>query len=233
MVSRVQEVFTYEKLFFAPGATFSKSVDLLTRYNPDLKEDKEFYNPSWLLTKIEDRVTVKVENMRKQPEETLPHLCAQQQIWALMRGSNLGENRLTKEPSSTQTLKGFHSTGSWGLQRKEKCLPLEEGGATCLMCETAPAEEASSQDAKLLKAAKRKKAQENLNKEETRGKKEETKLQDNVGAPEEVSILSSAALSSIKMSKKRRYALSARSGLKDNRPLPRDTNIWKQLLRQP
>ena len=97
------------------------------------------------------------------------------------------------------------------------------------MCETAPGK-TSSQDAKLLKAAKRKKAQENLNKEETRGKKEEPKLQDNVGAREEVSILSSATLSSFKMSKKRRYALSARSGLKDNRPLPQDTNNWKQLL---
>ena len=39
------------------------------------------------------RVTVKVENMRKQPKETLPHLCAQQQIGALMRGSNLGANK--------------------------------------------------------------------------------------------------------------------------------------------
>ena len=73
-----------------------------------------------------------------------------------MKGSKLGANRLTKEPSSTQTLKGFHSTGSWGLLRKEKFLPVEEGGATCLMCGTAPAEEASSQDAKLLKTAKEK-----------------------------------------------------------------------------
>ena len=160
--------------------------------------------------------------MRKQPEETLPHLCAQQQVWALMQGSKLGANRLTKEPSSTQTLKGFHSTGSWGLLRKEKCLPVEEGGATCLMCGTAPVEEASSQDAMLLKTAK-----ENQFKKTSlmRKKKIDNKLKEKVCSPTDVSILSSAALSSFKMSKKRRIALSARSGLKDNRPTKQETNI--------
>ena len=103
-------------------------IDLLTRYRTDLASllSDDFSRPSWMAPKIEDRVTVKVEDMRKQPEDTLPHLCAQQQIWALMKGSNLAANRLTKEPSSTHTLKGLHSTGSWRLQRKEKCLPLEE-----------------------------------------------------------------------------------------------------------
>ena len=160
--------------------------------------------------------------MRKQPEETLPHLCAQQQIWALMKGSNLGANRLTKEPSATQTLKGFHSTGSWGLQRKEKCLPLEAGGATRLMCGTAPAEETSSQDAQLLKTAKEKQFKKTSL---MRKKQEQNKLKENVCFPAEVSILSSAAVSSFKMSKKRRIALSARSGLKDNRPTKQETNI--------
>ena len=152
----LKSVFTTDNLYFAPGATFSQSVNLLTRYCPHLQTliSQEFYSPSWLLTEIADRVTVRVEHMRKQPEETLPHLCAQQQVWALMQGSKLGANRLTKEPSSTQTLKGFHSTGSWGLLRKEKCLPVEEGGATCLMCNTAPVEEVSTQDAALLKTAK-------------------------------------------------------------------------------
>ena len=164
--------------------------------------------------------------MRKQPEETLPHLCAQQQVWALMQGSKLGANKLTKEPSSTHTLKGLHSTGSWGLMRKEKCLPVEEGGATCLMCGTAPVEEASAQDAVLLKAAK-----EKLFKKTSlmRKKKEENKLKENVCSPQ-VLILSSAALSSFKMSKKRRIALSARSGLKDNRLARPDTNIWSGLV---
>ena len=55
-VSRVQEVFTNENLFFAPGETFSQSVDLLTCYRPNLQTliSHEFYSPSWLLPEIED-----------------------------------------------------------------------------------------------------------------------------------------------------------------------------------
>ena len=228
VVSRVQEVFTTDRLYFAPGATFSQSVDLLTRYRPHLQTliSEEFYRPSWLLPEIADRVTVRVEHMRKQPEETLPHLCAQQQVWALMQGSRLGANRLTKEPFSTQTLTGFHSTGSWGLMRKEKCLPVQEGGATCLMCNTAPAKEVSVQDAALLKTAKEKQVKKTS---KMKKRKQENKLSEKVCSPREVSILSFAALSSFKMSKKRKIALSARSGLKDPRPPNQDTNIWSKL----
>ena len=69
-----------------------------------------------------------------------------------MKGSSLGGNLFQQQPYPTQPLKGFHSTGSWGLQRKEKCLPVK----TCLVCGTTPLEEASNMDAKLLKAAKEK-----------------------------------------------------------------------------
>ena len=134
IVSRVQDLWGpyLENLFFAPGETFQHNVDLLTRYQPHLKSllSKEFYRPSFLLPEIENRVTIKVTDMRKQPEETLPHLCAQQQVCP---------NRLTKPPASTQTFRsGLHSIGTWGLQRKEKCLPPGDGVATCLMCGTAP-----------------------------------------------------------------------------------------------
>ena len=37
VVSRVQEVFTTDNLYFAPGATYSQSVDLLTRYRPHME----------------------------------------------------------------------------------------------------------------------------------------------------------------------------------------------------
>ena len=107
--------------------------------------------------------------MRKQPEESLPHLCAQQQVWALMKDSNLVPNTLTKPPESTQTFSGsLHSTGTWGLQRKEKFPAPGEGGATCLMCETAPLGEESSLDIKLLKAAKEKTEKETHPEKETR-----------------------------------------------------------------
>ena len=142
--------------------------------------------------------------------------------------SQLGANRLTKQPASNHTLQGsLHSTGSWGLQRKEKCLPPGEGEATCLMCETAPLGQASTQDVKLLKAAKEKQLKKTFLKKKS---EQETKLQGKVGAQEEVSILSSAALSTFKMSKERRYALSARSGLADKRSPPQDNNIWKTLI---
>ena len=161
IVSRVQDLWAphLDNLFFAPGETFQHNVDLLTRYQTNLARliTPEFYSPAWLKPEISNRVTVKVTDMRKQPEDTLPHLCAQQQVGALMKGSNLGANRLTKRPVPNQTLKGsLHSTGACGLQRKEKCLPPREGGATCLMCETAPLGQASSQDMKLLQAAKEK-----------------------------------------------------------------------------
>ena len=50
--------------------------------------------------------------------------------------------------------------------------------------------------------------------------------------PTVVLILNSPPLSSFKMSKKRRIALSARSGLTDNRPTKQDTNIWSGLVRR-
>ena len=135
--------------------------------------------------------------MRKQPEDTLPHLCAQQQVGALMKGSNLGANRLTKRPVPNQTLKGsLHSTGAWGLQRKEKCLPPREGGATCLMCETAPLGQASSQDMKLLQAAKEKQIKRTTLK---RKPEKQVKSQEKIGVPTEVSIFSSAARSTFKI----------------------------------
>ena len=66
-----------------------------------------------------------------------------------------------------------------------------------------------------------------MNEKEEKKKK---KIKEKVCSPTEVSILSSAALSSFKMSKKRRIALSARSGLRDNRPTKQDTNIWSDLV---
>ena len=41
---------------------------------------------------IEKRITVKVANMRK--AENLPHLNEKFHLWALMKGSSLGENLL-------------------------------------------------------------------------------------------------------------------------------------------
>ena len=86
------------------------------------------------------------------------------------------------------------------------------------MCGTAPLEEASGQDAKLLKAAKEKQVKKGPLK-----RKSLNKLQENV-------CFSTTALSTFKVSKKRRITLSARCGLKDNRPANPDINIWRRVL---
>ena len=232
VVSRIQDLWYphMDNLFYIPGEAFSQSVDLLTRYQSNWANIDwgEFYSPTWMKKEIPDRVTVNLVNMRQQKDASLPHLCAQQQIWALLKDSNLGPNRFSKQPAASQPLKGsLHSTGSWGLQRKEKCLPPTQGGASCLMCETAPLHETSSQDRKLLKAAKEKHAKKtNLKKKSEIRPKSPMK----VGGQKEVSVLSSAALSSFKVSKQRRQALSARSGLADRRPPPEDENLWRTVI---
>ena len=58
----------------------------------------------------------------------------------------------------------------------------------------------------------------------------EPNFQDEVEAQKEVAVFSSAALSSLKVSKKSKYALSARSGLADKRLPPKDNNLWKTLI---
>ena len=143
IVSQVQDLWVshMNNLFFATGESFQQNVDLLTRFQTNLASliTPDFYSPSFLKLEISNRVTEKVTDMRKQPEETLPHLCAQQQVWALIKGSNLGANRLSKQPASNQTLKGsLHSNGTWGLQRKEKCLPQEKEAPPVLCVKLPP-----------------------------------------------------------------------------------------------
>ena len=84
----------------------------------------QFYSPNWLLLEIPNRVTVKVTDMRK--TKNLPHLCVKQQIWALMKGSSLGGNLFEKKPSTDQPSKGFHSTGTWGMEKKKKNASLSK-----------------------------------------------------------------------------------------------------------
>ena len=72
IVSRIQEIFPPENLFFAPGKVFGESIDLLTRYRPNLSKliTEQFYAPDFLKPEVDDRITLKVENMRK--KEDLP-----------------------------------------------------------------------------------------------------------------------------------------------------------------
>jgi hypothetical protein len=95
------------------------------------------------------------------------------------------------------------------------------------MCETEPLTQVSPQDLSLLQAAKEKHNRKTFLKKNIVKK---ANLHKKVTTQKEPFVLSSAALSSFKVSKKRRNALSARSGLTDKRPPPEDNNIWKTLI---
>ena len=73
-MSRVQETFTHSNLYFVPGKLFEDNIDLLTRYKPKLMSmiTSEFYAPEFLKPELKDRVTIRVENMKK--PVNLPHL---------------------------------------------------------------------------------------------------------------------------------------------------------------
>ena len=95
IVSRVQDLWFLPsgQLILCTWKSFETSVDLLTRYYTNLVLSTEFYSPSWMKPEINNRVTAKVADIRKQPEETLHHQCAQKQVWAFMKGSQLGANK--------------------------------------------------------------------------------------------------------------------------------------------
>ena len=170
------------------------------------------------MPELEDRVTVKVENMRKTAD--LPHMCEKQQIWTQMK-SNLMEGNLLE----SATTKGYHSTGRWGLQRKEKCHPEK----TCLVCGTAPLDEAPPKDQQILREAQEKH-------EKTRCKKlEKLKVTEEIEKNREQTettptSFAAASLGTFKSTKVRRVALSARSGITDRRAPREDQNSWKDLI---
>ena len=96
--------------------------------------------------------------------------------------------------------------------------------------------EASENDAKLLKVAQDKQSNRQTNKQtDSLPSPPFTLIGGSAGpnqtAPtQENTSYSAAALSTFKASKQRKMALSARSGLKDKRPLAEDKNLFKDLL---
>ena len=106
-VSRIQEIFGYSHLHFAPGSQFSTNVDLLTHYRPQLLSliSEDFYSPKLLKPRLEDRVTTRVSD--KQKIDDLPHLFEHQMKWATIHGSCL----LEAAPMDSNPAKGYGSTG--------------------------------------------------------------------------------------------------------------------------
>ena len=64
LAARMQDTFGAggedSGLFYAPGATFAQAIDLLTRYDPHIatKITSEFYAPSFLKPRVENRCTI-------------------------------------------------------------------------------------------------------------------------------------------------------------------------------
>ena len=143
-VSRIQEIFGNKGLFYAPGTLFSESVDLLTRYDPHLRQKigAEFYAPSFLLPEVHLRATVPVEKMKK--ETALPHLCQKTHVWCKV-ADQLPAN-LLEVADTNSNYKGFNSTGKGPMSRKQKCT------APCFTCGTS-SEEVHPRDRENLKAA--------------------------------------------------------------------------------
>ena len=78
LVGRIQETFgggsEESGLHHAPGELFKFLVDLLTRYDPFLvsKLTPEFYSPSFLKPRIQDRMTTHVARMVRTSDSQLP-----------------------------------------------------------------------------------------------------------------------------------------------------------------
>ena len=209
VVSRVQEVFGYQNLFYAPGQLFDQNVDLLTRYKPNLLEliPRQFYEPDFLKEEIEDRPTTKLSVMQKL--EKLPHLCTKEMLWTRMKGSILPANLLERAPSTSNPPSSYSSTGTWGLNRKELCV------APCLPCGSATKKDCHMLDEKLLLEAQQKKHgwPKTLVEKECPVNFSGAEL--NEPAPAHRLI---------------RVAKSARAGLTDRRPPAANSNIWLSLL---
>jgi hypothetical protein len=79
LAARVQDTFgaggADSGFFYAPGSTFAHSIDLLTRYDAQIakKITSEFYSPSFLKPRVENRCTTHVSKMKMIKDEELPH----------------------------------------------------------------------------------------------------------------------------------------------------------------
>ena len=157
------------------------------------------------MPKLEDRVTVKVENMRQTVD--LPHLCERQMLWTTIKGSSLPGNLLEKPATSPKYSKGYHSTGTWGLMRKQKCPERP-----CLVCGTAPVDEAPPKDQMMLREANEK--HEKIRHKKLKQRKPTEGIEKNPKQTKTTpTSFAAASLGTFKSSKIRRVALSARSGI--------------------
>jgi hypothetical protein len=215
-ISRVQEMFGYDNLHYAPGHLFESNVDLLTRYDVNLlsKVTEDFYSPEFLKPEIQNRLTTPVKDMVK--VDHLPHLCPKQMIWCKVAES-LPANLLQLSVDPGTGPAGYSSTGRSALHRRETCVQ------PCMVCGTSKPEDAHMQDKVLLQTAQDK------FKTRLKAKSEVSKTKVTMTRPAGRRTLAAASLGAFKSHRPRHVARSARSGLLDKRPIT-DDNPWSQLL---
>ena len=223
IINRVQELFGYKNLHYAPAACFETNVDLLTRYNPRLLDriGPDFYAPAFLIPPIESRVTTPLATMTK--VEKLPRLNAKQMMWAsVATATGLPPNLLEVTSPAGDVGKGYSTTGRGALHREETCVQ------PCLVCGTAKPEDGHLQDNILLQAARDKlEARKETFKVKHKGKDEIKATA--VKIKKRKYTLAAVGLGAFKQTRPRHVAKGSRSGLIDKRPAT-DDNPWRHLL---
>ena len=136
VVSRTQDTFAYEDMYFALWALFSKSVDLLIRYDTHIlsKISKGFYSPDFRKPEVEDRLTTAVKDMSKIPDSDLPHRCKKQMVYANLPGLK----------TNLFGAAGGSHTGRGSLHQTQTCV------GPCGPCGMAPATVCHPRDLQLL-----------------------------------------------------------------------------------
>ena len=156
LASRVQDTFGYSGLYFAPGEKFSQSIDLMKRYNPQIaqKITSEFYSPSFLKPRVEQRCTTHVSKMKLISDEELPHRNPVILKYATIPGSH-NANVFAATPEEQRKkdkmqVSHINSTGRGAMKQEMLCK------AACGTCNTAAAEHFHPKDIEILKAAREK-----------------------------------------------------------------------------
>ena len=144
LVAQVQDTFGAGRedscLFYAPGATFSQSIDLLTRYNPQIatKMTSEFYAPSFLKPRVDNRCTTHVSKMKMISDTELPHRNPVILKYATIPGSHnanvIAATSEEQRKKDEMQVSSINSTGRGAM--KQEILCKEE----CGKCNTAATE---------------------------------------------------------------------------------------------
>ena len=156
LASRVQDTFGYAGLYYAPGEVFSQSIDLLTRYNPQIgrKITSEFYSPSFLRPTVDQRCTTHVSKMKLISDDKLPHRNPIILKYATIPGSQ-SANVFAATPEEQRKknkmqVSHINSTGKGAMKQEILC------EAACGTCNTAKEEHYHPKDTAILKEAREK-----------------------------------------------------------------------------